>query len=73
MGGKSRLHNIEGLIDHNISNKFVMDHKVLFLCVYFHDSRELKLILPKILDFQARWEVDSHRFPQIHENWSDFS
>ena len=41
MGGKSHLHNIEGLIDHNISNKFVMDHKVLFLCVYFHDSREL--------------------------------
>ena len=41
MGGKSHLNNIEGLIDHNISNKFVMDHKVLFLCVYFHDSREL--------------------------------
>ena len=41
MGGKSHLHNIEGLIDHNISNKFVIDHKVLFLCVYFHDSREL--------------------------------
>ena len=41
MGGKSHLHNIEGLIDHNTSNKFVMDHKVLFLCVYFHDSREL--------------------------------
>ena len=41
MGGKSHLRNIVGLIDHNISNKFVMDHKVLFLCVYFHDSREL--------------------------------
>ena len=38
MSGKSHLHNTEGLNDHNISNKFVMDLKVLFLCVSFHSG-----------------------------------
>ena len=40
MGGKSHLHNIEGLIDHKIWNKFVMDHKGLFLCVSYHNYME---------------------------------